>query len=165
MLYDAVPPFLASSPLVTILIEPPTEGADTFEAPSPRCVCMLRVTSVSPIQLLQYSPPHSMSFMGTPLTITATLALWNPRMLIFESPNPPPAFVAYTPGVDFRISGNSFVPIFSSMNTGSMVERATGVLRATATDWVMTTSPSATASGFISIVPMLLRVALRLMVS
>lgn len=80
-------------PLVTMLTEPPTEGDEIFEAPRPRWVCMLRVTSERPAQFDQYTPPHSMSFTGTPLTITATLAAWKPRMLIFESPKPPPSLV------------------------------------------------------------------------
>ncbi len=50
---EAVPPRLASMVLVTMLIEPPTEGVDTFEAPRPRCTCIVRVTSDRPAQFDQ----------------------------------------------------------------------------------------------------------------
>ena len=114
---------------------------------------MLRVTSDSPAQLLQYKPPHSISFIGIPFTITAIFSLLKPRMLIFESPYAPPCLVAYTPGVDFNISGNSCVPNFSSINSGAKVVTATGVLRATAIEEVITTSPKVFASSDKAIVP------------
>ena len=47
---------------------------------------MLEATSVRPAQLDQYTPPHSMSFIETPLTSTATFSLLKPRMFTFVSP-------------------------------------------------------------------------------
>ena len=69
-----------------MLIDPPTEGVDTLAAPKPRWVWMLEATSVRPAQLDQYTPPHSMSFIETPLTSTATFSLLKPRMFTFVSP-------------------------------------------------------------------------------
>ena len=114
---------------------------------------MLRVTSDKPDQFDQYTLLFSIPFMGTPLTIIAEFSLLKPRILILLSPKPPPSLVAYIPGVDFKISGNSCVPNFSSIKTGSIVDTATGVLRATAIDEVIVTSASITASGSILIVP------------
>ena len=102
-----LPPFLASEDFEITLMVPPIEGTATLEAPKPLCTCIAEVTSANPAQLDQYTFPFSMSFTGTPLIITATFCELNPRKLILASPYPPPVFVAYTPGVDFRISGNS----------------------------------------------------------
>ena len=114
---------------------------------------MERVTSESPAQLDQYKPPHSISFIGTPLIITAILACSKPRKLIRESPKAPPDLVAYTPGVDFNTSGNSCVESLASISTGSTTEIATGVLRRTATDAVTVTSPNPIASVLSFITP------------
>ena len=107
MPYHAVPSRLASRLRVVMLMVPPTEGADSSAAPRPRWLCMLLVTSASPAQLLQYTPPHSMSLIGIPLISVATFSDLKPRMLILASPKPPPSGVAHTPGVVLRISGNS----------------------------------------------------------
>ncbi len=48
-------------------------------------------------------------------------------MLILESPKPPPDLVAYTEGVVFRTSGNSWLPNFSTICASLIVETATGV--------------------------------------
>ena len=48
-------------------------------------------------------------------------------MFTLESPNPPPDFVAYTEGVLFNISGNSWLPNFSWISAALIVETATGV--------------------------------------
>ena len=61
-------------------------GEDTFEAPNPRCTCMVLVTSDKPAQLDQYTFWFSMPFIGTPLIITATFSLSKPRMRVRASP-------------------------------------------------------------------------------
>ena len=86
MPYHADPPRLASVERVVMLIVPPIEGDDMIAAPSPRCVCMLLVTSLRPAQLLQYTLPFSMSLTGTPFAVTATHWLLKPRMRVSASP-------------------------------------------------------------------------------
>ena len=76
-------------------------------------------------------------------------------MLIFESPKPPPSLVAHTPGVVFRISGNSWLPSLMSIVPCPISEMATGVIRVFATDCVTTTSWSIVDSTSRTIVPML----------
>ena len=84
-----------------------------------------------------------MSFTGIPFTITAMFSFWNPLMLIFESPKPPPAFVAYTEGVEFKTSGNSWFPIFSTIAPSFIVDTATGVFLSLA----MSATPTRTTSS------------------
>ena len=48
--------------------------------------------------------------------------------MIRPSPNPPPDFVAYTPGVDFNTSGNSFVSWNWVANGGTTVTNETGAI-------------------------------------
>ncbi len=127
MPYHTLPPFSASSDWVVMFTVPPMEGAESTAAPRPRCVWMFDATSFRPAQLLQYTHPPSMSFTGIPLTSTATLALWKPRMLILASPNPPPSLVAHTPGVVLRISGSSMVPSLASISALLTCDTATGV--------------------------------------
>ena len=57
----------------------------------------------------------------------------NPRRLIRESPYPPPCLVAYTPGVEFIISGNSKFPTFKAISLAVIVDTAIGVSRTFAT--------------------------------
>ena len=89
---------------------PPTELMANFEAPKPRCTCMVLTASPRPAQFDQYTQPFSMSLTGIPLIKTATLRWSNPRMLMRLSPKPPPLLVAYTPGVMFNVSTNSLSP-------------------------------------------------------
>ena len=128
------PPLFTSDVFDKILIVPPIEGTATFAAPKPLCTCIADVTSDNPAQLDQYTLPFSISFTGTPLIITATFSELNPRKLILPSPKPPPDFVAYTPGVDFKTSGNSWVPNFLSISAALIVETATGVFLSIAND-------------------------------
>lgn len=90
MPYHTEPPRSTSIVRVVILMVPPIEGVDTIVAPRPRWVWMLEATSERPAQLLWYTPPHSMSLIGMPLTIMATLALLKPRIRVSASPKPPP---------------------------------------------------------------------------
>ena len=103
-----------------------------LEAPKPLCTCIEEVTSEIPAQLLQYTLPFSMSLIGIPLIITAIFSLPKPRILILESPYPPPDLVACTEGVLFSSSGNSWFPILFTISAARMVETATGVLRSLA---------------------------------
>jgi len=57
----------------------------------------------------------------------------NPRREIRESPYPPPCLVAYTPGVLFMISGNSWFPTFKATSCAEIVLTAMGVSRSLAT--------------------------------
>ncbi len=105
---ETIPPSFISAVLVTMLIVPPTEDIASFDDPKPLCTCIAEVTSDNPAQLLQKTLLFSMSFTGTPLIITAMFSCANPRIVILESPKPPPEpFVVYTEGVLFKISGNS----------------------------------------------------------
>ena len=119
---------------------PPTEGMASLLAPKPRCTCVVRTTKSNPAQLLQYTQPFSMSFMGTPSTMTARLVWSKPRMVTRASPSPPPCWVAYTPGVVFSTSGRSRPASSSWIWAGNTLVKATGVLRE------MTTSAETTAS-------------------
>ena len=75
-----------------------------------------------------------MSLTGIPLIRTPTFSELKPRKLIRPSPYPPPDLVAYTPGVAFKISGNSCVPSLSSISDALIVDTATGVFLSTATE-------------------------------
>ena len=68
-----------------------------------------------------------MSFTGTPFISTAIFSCEKPRIAILESPKPPPDFVAYTDGVLFRISGNSWEPNLLWISEALIVDLATGV--------------------------------------
>ena len=133
------------------MIVPPTEAIASLEAPNPRCTCIEEVTSAIPAQLLQYTLPFSISLIGIPLIITAIFSLPNPRILILESPYPPPPLVAYTDGVLLSNSGNSWFPNLVTISLDRMVETATGVLRSFAISIrafpVMVTPVSSSASG------------------
>src|ERR1700709_276632 len=97
------PPLVTSVLRVVILIVPPKDGMITLDAPKPRCTCIEVVTSVKPDQFDQNIEPFSISLTGIPLMVNATLPFFEPlekpRMLIRESPKPPPCAVAIIPGV------------------------------------------------------------------
>ncbi len=95
-----------------------------------------------------------MSFTGTPLIITAMFSELNPRILMSASPKPPPCLVTYTPGVVFRISGNSWFPNLVSIVSAFTVETATGVFLSIAKEkLVITISSKALSSPSITISP------------
>ena len=71
-----------------------------------------------------------------------------PRSEIRLSPYPPPCFVAYTPGVLFKISGNSMFPTFNATSCAVILLTAIGVCLAFAmsiTPEVTTTSSRSTS--------------------
>ena len=135
-----LPPFLASVFLVTILIVPPTEEIPRREAPRPRCTCTIEDTSESPAQLLQYTLPPSISFTGTPLISTPRLSVSKPRIMIRESPKPPPERVTYTEGVDLRSSGNSVLKALDSICLREILLTGTGTLRSLGTTEAITST-------------------------
>ena len=115
-----------------MFIVPPTEDIGSGEDPNPLWTCIAETTSVRPAQLLQKTLPFSISLTGIPFIKTAIFSCWNPLNVILESPNAPPPPVANTPGVEFNNSGNSRLPILSSISDVVNVETATGVWRSLA---------------------------------
>ena len=137
---------------------PPTDGMASLLAPRPRCTWVVRTTRsnpspVAPVHPTDFSDTQpvdglmnfSMSFMGTPSTMTARLVWSNPRIVTRASPSPPPCCVAYTPGVVFNTRGKSRPANSSWICAGKTFVNATGVFRE------MTTSAAITASSMISV--------------